>query len=256
MTSILIVDDEAIIRNGLQSLLNREEEYTVVGTANDGAEALRMVDRWQPDIVITDINMPHMDGLELLERLHEADEDLTIIMLTGYDQFSYVQRALRAGAADYLLKPISPGVLLETLDKSVTRIKQRKEQQRRTMMLEMLVFPQPPESGAPDIQDKMNAIIQARWNDPELTMDMIAGELFLNANYLRQVFKTRNGVSFVKFIRKMRLQNAAHLLASTDLQVQQVSERVGYVDSAYFSSCFREAYGCSPREYRETMKDR
>lgn len=256
MTSILIVDDEALIRNGLQSLLNREEAYTVVGAADDGAEALRMVDRWQPDIVITDINMPNMNGLELLERLHEADEDLTIIMLTGYDQFSYVQRALRAGASDYLLKPISPGVLLATLEKAVARIKQRKERQRRTMMLEKLVFPRLPEAGTPDIQDKMTAIIQARWNDPELTMDMIAGELFLNANYLRQVFKAHNRVSFVKFIREMRLQNAARLLASTDLQVQQVSDRVGYVDSAYFSSCFREAYGCSPREYRENVKDR
>lgn len=73
MTSILIVDDEAIIRNGLKSMLSRDEAFTVVGTACDGREALRMVDQWQPDIVITDINMPNMDGLELLERIHEAD---------------------------------------------------------------------------------------------------------------------------------------------------------------------------------------
>lgn len=254
MTSILIVDDEAIIRNGLKSMLSRDEAFTVVGTACDGREALRMVDQWQPDIVITDINMPNMDGLELLERIHEADEDITIILLTGYDQFSYVQRALRAGATDYLLKPISPRVLLETLTKAANRVLKLKAQQKRFELLEKLVLPKAQETGEVDVQTKMMAIIQQRWNDPDLNMDMIADELYMNYNYLRQVFKAKNKLSFVKFIREMRLQNAARLLVTTDMQIKRISEEVGYVDSAYFSICFRDAYGVSPREYRDTHR--
>ena len=111
MTSILIVDDEPVIRKGLSTKLNQSGEFKVVGCAEDGVEALKMIDQLQPDIVITDINMPNMDGLEMLERIHEADDEIAIIVLTGYDRFSYAQRALRAGAADYLLKPISASVL-------------------------------------------------------------------------------------------------------------------------------------------------
>ena len=98
MVSLLVVDDETIIRRGLLTTLGKQEGLMVVGAAESGTDALRMVEQLQPDLVITDINMPNMDGLQLLEQLRAIDEDLTFIVLTGYDHFSYAQRALRAGA--------------------------------------------------------------------------------------------------------------------------------------------------------------
>lgn len=255
MTSILIVDDEAIIRNGLKSLLDKDENFNVVGTACDGIEALRMIDQFQPDIVITDINMPNMDGLEMLETIHQADEDIIIILLTGYDFFSYAQRALKAGATDYLLKPISAKVLRETLSKAAEKVKQRKVRQEQFDRFEEQNLPDAMQKEEEtDIPAKMMAIIERRWNDPAFNMDEIAQKLYMNANYLRQIFKDEYQISFVKVIRMIRLQNAAKLLVSTDKQIQQISEDIGYVDSAYFSSCFREAYGLSPREYRELYR--
>ena len=117
-----------------------------------------------------------------------------------------------------------------------------------------MLFPQP-EAGKEDVEARMMAIIQEKWNDPNLNMDMIAEKLFMNSNYLRQVFKAKNQISFVKFLREMRLHHAARLLTETNMQVQQISDAVGYQDSAYFSICFRDAYGASPREYRENSRN-
>ena len=101
-----------------------------------------------------------------------------------------------------------------------------------------------------DVSARMMEIIRQSWNDPDFNMDVIAAKLNMNANYLRQVFKAGHGMSFVKFIRETRLQSAAKLLISTDMQINQISEKVGYIDSAYFSLCFRDAFAASPSEYR------
>jgi len=112
---------------------------------------------------------------------------------------------------------------------------------------------EPPDhpADADDLGTRAVARVLERWNDPTLTLDAIAGELFVNTNYLRQLFKKTTGISFVRYIREYRLRQAQKLLVSTDLQVQQVAERVGYEDSRYFTNCFRDWCGQSPSEYKE-----
>lgn len=251
MVSLLVVDDETIIRRGLLTTLGKQEELMVVGAAESGTDALRMVEQLQPDLVITDINMPNMDGLQLLEQLRAIDEDLTFIVLTGYDHFSYAQRALRAGAADYLLKPCAPSQLIEVVKREAQKIERRKERQRHTDWLEQQLAVQKQREKGMDVSQQMMNLIHQKWNDPCLTMDLVAEALGMNPYYLRDVFRTVNRMSFVKYIRCVRLQKAKDLLQNSDLQIQMIAKSVGYTDSAYFASCFRDAFGVSPSEFRE-----
>ena len=87
MISILVIDDEAIIRNGIKSILAGQEDFFVAGTAEDGFQALALIEKLHPDIVLTDINMPKMDGLVLIEKLREVDEETAVLLITGYDDF-------------------------------------------------------------------------------------------------------------------------------------------------------------------------
>lgn len=103
---IAIVDDEELIRNGLAKMIARMElPATVIGTAGDGTECLKLVSEVEPDIVLTDIRMPHMDGLELIEQLARHYPGVRTVILSGYDDFEYAKQAIRLGCKDYLVKP-------------------------------------------------------------------------------------------------------------------------------------------------------
>ena len=109
MRKIMIIDDDFLVRSNIKVLLNAPgknltEHFLVVAEASDGQEAIPLIEATKPDIVISDIRMPHMDGLELQEYLNEKYPQIKMIMLSGYDDFDYVRRALKNGAVDYMLK--------------------------------------------------------------------------------------------------------------------------------------------------------
>lgn len=251
MCSILIVDDEERVRSGLSKYLsNVGSPFFVAGTATDGVEALQMVDRLQPDVIITDINMPHMDGLEFVEQLRLANEDAQVIILSGYDDFLYAQRAMRAGACEYLLKPVDRKYLLNLLETLW------KKTLKNRCLQATAEAPNPiTDKTQESLADKALELLLQHWDDPALTLDQIAKQLYLNTNYLRQLFKRKTGVSFVKYIRDYRMRQAQLLLSSTELQVRQVAQRVGYEDTHYFTNCFRDWCHQSPSEYKEACAD-
>lgn len=117
MIKIFLVEDEMIIRRGIKNSIEWEKEgYQFVGEASDGELALPMIIREKPDIVMTDIKMPFMDGLELSRLIKKELPETKILILSGYDEFEYAKEAIRIGITDYLLKPISSTRLLEVLD--------------------------------------------------------------------------------------------------------------------------------------------
>jgi len=137
MYRLLIADDEELVRRGLGALLAREAPAAVVvGSACDGVDALELAQRTAPDIVITDIKMPGLSGLDLIERLHDALPDAHYIILSGYDEFAYARRAIALGVEEYLLKPVDPDELLALLARVQERIDaERRERQVRSTAL-------------------------------------------------------------------------------------------------------------------------
>lgn len=115
--NMLIVDDERLVADSLRSLDEwADKKIRVVGTALNGKEALEWIERESIDIVITDIQMPDMNGLELLETLHTHNPDIAVVIISGYEQFQYVRTALKFKAKGYVLKPIDLDELLEVMD--------------------------------------------------------------------------------------------------------------------------------------------
>ena len=117
MYSVLIADDEAIIRKGLKSFVEAQDDFQVAGMAEDGQDALSLAEEIVPDICFVDINMPFVNGLDFIERLNIICPGTICVVVTGYDDFSYIQRALRLHVKDYLLKPVNENEFKELMDK-------------------------------------------------------------------------------------------------------------------------------------------
>ena len=117
MFQILIADDEPNIREGVRQFITRRcPEWQVVGAARDGREALEMAERFLPDCIMTDITMPHVNGLEFLEKIKGELPDAKLLILSGYDDFEYAVQGMRLGVSDYLLKPLDTELLIQRLD--------------------------------------------------------------------------------------------------------------------------------------------
>lgn len=121
---ILIVEDEIKIRRGMANLLEKNTEHTVVGEAKNGQEGLEMALQYQPDLVITDIRMPKMNGLEMIQALREQGGSWRFVILSGYSEFEYAKQAIRFGVDDYLIKPLAPEDvidLLQTIEEKIAK---------------------------------------------------------------------------------------------------------------------------------------
>lgn len=140
MLSVLFVDDEPFIMKGLSIMIDWESYgYKIIGMAGNAMEALEIIESERPDLVIADVRMPQISGLELLERVHQKDKEISFVMLSGYSEFEYVRKALTEGCVDYLLKPINEQELIATL-KKVKALK-REELERRQWTKNMNMAP-------------------------------------------------------------------------------------------------------------------
>ena len=118
MLKVLIVDDEAVVRRGIVLGIDWASlGCAVVGEASNGEEGLAAAERYSPNLIITDVKMPHMDGIEMLRVLRERGSAAHVIVLTAYNEFDYARAALRLGAVDYLLKPFRDQELIAAIER-------------------------------------------------------------------------------------------------------------------------------------------
>ena len=250
MLKVLVVEDEEMIRKGIVLTVDWAAlDCVVVGEAANGEEALAAVERYQPTLIITDLKMPKMDGLEMLRRLREQGCRAFVIILTAYDSFSYAQTALRLGAVDFLLKPFHDG----ELEQAVERLRARLASDRTD--------PEPADA-LPGLKkgDKSRYVLEAmdyigaHCGDPGLSVGEIASSLGLSEGHLSHVFKKETDYTILAYLTRIRMHRAMELLREGRLKVYEVAERVGYRDVPYFSSAFKRVVGVSPSEYQDTSR--
>jgi two-component system response regulator YesN len=137
MYKVLLVDDESFVLEGLKRRVHWQDlNLEIVGTASDGLEAIRKIEQLQPDILVTDIIMPIMDGIKLIETIRELDLSVKIIILSGHDEFTYAQKAIRLGAVEYQLKPVSIEEIESTLKTTIEQLEIEKASQKRNSEME------------------------------------------------------------------------------------------------------------------------
>ena len=249
MLRVLVVEDEEMIRKGIVLAVDWAAlDCVVVGEATNGLEALESVERLHPNLIITDLKMPQMDGLELLQRLREAGNQVYVIILTAYDSFAYAQSALRLGAVDYLLKPFHDG----DLERAVEALRRR----------------MPSGSGDPAALlpipgmkkgDKSRYVLEAmdyigaHYQDPATGIASVAQHLGLSEGHLSHIFKKETDYTLLNYLTRYRVHKAMELLRDCRVKVYEVAEQVGYRDITHFSTTFKKLTGITPSEYQSSQ---
>ena len=251
MLKVLVVEDEELIRKGIVLSLDWAAlDCVVVAEASNGEEALEAVERYDPSLIITDLKMPRMDGLEMLRRLRERGSDAYVIILTAYDSFEYARSALRLGAVDYLLKPFHDG----DLERAVESLRRRLEPADGTE--ERLSPPLPGLKKGDKSKYVLQAMdyIGAHYNDPSISVGSIAQHLGLSEGHLSHLFKKETDYTLLNYLTRYRIHKAMELLRDCRARVYEVAEQVGYRDITYFSTTFKKLVGMSPSEYQDTSE--
>ncbi len=246
---VLLVDDDAELRGYISALLGKNYK---VKEAMDGEQALKIIDDWQPDIIVSDVMMPGMDGLTLLRRLKSnvGTNHIPVVLLSSKTALADRMAGWDKGADGYLGKPFNTDELEALLD---TLIENRMRMKGKF-------------SGAQDTEGKIDAPemkgndevllerimkeINAHIDDPELNVEKLSTEVGVSRAHLHRKMKDLIGMTPSDYIRNIRLKRACELLRRPDIEVTQVAYKIGFTSQPHFSSHFKRYTGFSPSEYR------
>ncbi len=240
-TVIVAEDENLIAKNIVKNIRRASENFDVVSIATDGEEAIQKVKKYSPDVVFTDIQMPVMNGLELVKIISEKYPTIRCVIISGHDDFAYVKGALKNHVCDYLLKPIN----LEELTATLARIESELLASRKDFSSGLSELENTPENRVQRIKEYILK------NYPEqISLTSIASSFGFSLSYLTKIFSKCTGSTPVKYIRDCRINAAKQLLRNPEIPVNIVSKQVGYSDPFHFSKAFKQIVGISPSEYR------
>ncbi|WP_276952811.1 response regulator transcription factor [Enterocloster lavalensis] len=253
MYQVYIVDDAVLTRKALVMTMPWDRwGCVVVGSADDGERAFEEIVKLEPDIVITDIRMVHVSGLELIRRCRAEGIRAQFIIISGYNEFEYAKAALRMEVLDYILKPIDDEELQKAVEKAVQRIgetkalsAERREQEGEIKSL-LLEYD----------EKNMNAYLRGalryvRENYArELSIRDVAAHLAISDSYLAKLFKVELNITFLEYLTRVRMRRAMELMRDKNMPIYEVAERVGYRDYRHFSSTFKKLAGVGPKEFQ------
>ena len=248
MYRVVLVDDEQIILQGLQRAFPwAEYDCEVAGVAMDGQEGLKLIREVKPDLLLTDICMPNMDGLTMIAALKSAFPAMQVAVLTAYRDFDYAQKALNLGVCRYLLKPSN----MEQLREAISTMKARlDEAPPAPSALEPEAEPAESsgEAGAFIARAAMDYIRQHYTE--HLTLSDVADHVYVSQWHLSKLINRHLQQSFLDIINTLRVERAKELLADPACRVHDIAALVGYSDVAHFSRIFKKHTGQSPLDYR------
>lgn len=255
---IMVIDDEAIVREGVASLVPWEKyQIQVAATAENAIQALEYLRDHEVHLLLADIRLPVMDGLELVRRVREEHPRVDFIMISGYADFEYARQALRYGALDYLLKPLSEVSLLSAVRKAQEGWEQRRFVSRmQGMGVEMDYLPTENHAAYSPTVAQMLSIVDEEIANEELTLKWISSErMYLNETYLSKLFQKEVGQKFTSYLIQQRMLLAMRLMVRMpDALIQTIAEDTGFGDNAqYFSIVFKKFTGLTPSEFRRKL---
>ena len=283
MIKIMVVDDNALVRRAVCETIDwAAMGCEIEGRLTNGIEGLRYAKEHHPDIVITDIKMPGMDGLEMVKALKEEYDKFSSIVITGFDEFQYAQQALRLGAADILLKPIENKELVETVRRiaggsmerrygggGLSRVGSLGRDEKLTGNVSLngtfgltenqILNEMIREEHMQFLEEKKEehyAIVVRRALaymreilSRKISLTELADYVGLSAAHLSRLIKKDTGKSFIDVLNQIRLETAVQLLREGRYKVYEVSNMVGIDNYAYFYQFFKKETGKSPTEY-------
>jgi YesN/AraC family two-component response regulator len=245
--SIIVAEDEKLIReNIVKKIRSIGEHFVIAGEAHNGNAALQLVENVHPDILITDIKMPVLDGLALTAEVRKLYPLTRIIIVTGYDEFTYAKQAIELGVKNYLLKPVSIGELKKTLVSIQMDIEQEDQERYR----ELSIFPDI--NSQRDMVGAVQEYLRRNYGS-DVSMQEIAKRFHISREYLSRSFTKHAGIGPSKFLRNIRIAASQKLLSDNpNMEIKEIARAVGYEDQGYYSRVFKMVVGKSPLEYRQS----
>jgi two-component system, response regulator YesN len=248
----IIIDDEKHVRDGIL-LLAEWERYGIhtILEAADGNEAIKLIIEHRPEIIFTDMKMPKRDGISLLKWLNTYEHPSKTIVVSGYDNFEYMRNAIYYKSFDYILKPIDPEILNETLERAVKDWKQHTLAKIPPQDVSMQNS-----TGKNEEKNNIQKIEQfLRENyQHDITLQEIADQFFLNKEYISRKFKQEFQETLTDYLTKIRIEKAKDLLGKPNMKIYEIAYQVGYQNEKYFSKVFKKQEGATPNEYRNALQ--
>ncbi|MEG6522913.1 response regulator transcription factor [Desulfotomaculum sp. 1211_IL3151] len=244
MTVVLIVEDELLELEFLKSIVSEELlADDQVFTCQSGIQAVKLAKQHRPDIIVMDIHIAEMDGLNTLQEIRKFLPRAAVVILSAYSDFFYAQTAIRLRVQEYLLKPVKPSVFRQIFQELLTTVATGQEQADEEMM------DPDTESNQRDFIEKARKYIHDNFRQ-KLTLQDVSSYAFLNPQYFSRIFRKEVGVSYTDYVNKLRIEYACKLLETTSYPAYRISSECGFTDPSYFNRVFVQQMNMTPKAYR------
>ncbi|HWR07156.1 response regulator transcription factor [Sporomusa sp.] len=244
MYKLLIVEDVPLERKALRKIIQRQYfNINILEDAKNGIEAIEKAKLYRPDIILMDIRIPEISGLEAQKRIVKIVPNVKTIILTAYSEFDYAQEAIKNGVADYLLKPVRPEDLVKAIDLAIVSL---------TKAISVVGTGQ---SSAIVERDILKGVLNyiERHYCSEIKLNAVAEFAHLNPQYFSRYFKKEMGITFTNYVMKLRVEKAKRLLADTNYPIYRIAAELGFSDPTYFNKVFLKYEKQPPYKYKQTI---
>ena len=239
MFHVVLADDEKIIGEGMKKFLEQDiGDIQVDLIARNGQEAYEYITTHKVDFLVTDIKMPVMNGLELMQKLRENHYELPILILSGYKDFVFLKEAIKQNAVDYILKPINREECFLTVEKIKAQLQEASQSTEELLSENKLV----------------NDIVQYINNNMSepLSLNTLADETGYSYAYISTLFKKELGETFSDYILRKRMERAKKLLKESNLKIYEIGRMCGFSNEKYFFQMFKSYNQTTPLKYRNS----
>lgn len=237
---LLVADDEEMIRQGVAKYVRlHTDRFSKIYEAENGQEAIDLTMKYQPDILLLDVQMPLKNGIDVMKEIYKAGMHPIIVVLSGHDEFKYAQQALHYGAREYLLKPVRAADILTCLDDLADKYivaEETAEIKGDTEKVNHLV--------------KMAQEYISEHYTENISLSKVAEVIGISSGYLSTMFTQNMECGFVDYLNWVRIERACCYLEQNYLKTYEIAYKVGFRDEKYFSKVFKKLKGMSPKEYR------
>lgn len=257
MIQLLLVDDEIHAIQGIKS----EMDWQGLGisrlhTALNARRAKKLFSQFPISILLCDIEMPEINGIELTAWVREHYPETQCLFLTCHSEFHYAKEAIHLGTLEYLLKPATKEDLEAAIAKAIGEIYKSREQVAALYIYEKYnkLLPINEQGETSNVVDKVKQYMLEHLNQ-NVTREQVASHVYLNPDYLARIFKKETGMSVMDYLLELRINTACEWLLVTDLPVSSIAEKVGIPNFSYFARQFRKQMNISPVQYRQQNKN-
>ncbi len=243
MYKAIIIDDEDLVREAIVALGKwKDFGVTKICEAHNAKAALEIMEKEMPHIVVTDMKMPVMDGVELLKELDFSHFNAKVIVVSGFSDYEYTRQAIRSNVVDYILKPIDSQDLNNAIAAAISEIQDEEERAGVT------------EEGNNELTggngiSGIEKYIRDNFSS-EITLEELANKFFISKEHISRSFKKQFNTNLFDYLTTLRIEKAKELILKTQYSVEEIALRVGFSNGNYFSKAFRKKTNLSPSEYR------